>query len=87
MASRDSLSMPADPNRVQLANAIGRQYPGLTAVECLRVADLLLKEIIRAVQAGKQLGFFERRADGSIDISFLVVEKLIAEFTAAKKSG
>jgi len=87
VASQDHLSVPAKADRDQLAEALGQQYPGLTAVERLRVADLLLGEIIRALQEGKQLGFFERRADGSIDISFLVVEKLVAELTSARKPG
>lgn len=87
MASQNRLSVSANPDRSRLAEAIGQQYPELTATERLKVADILLKEIIQALQAGKQLGFFERRADGSVDISFLVVERLVAESTSTKKSS
>lgn len=69
-----------------MAAALSKQYPSLTKDEVERVATSLFRWIAREINRGNQLGSFKRLPDGSIDITFLVIDSIVDETVPENKS-
>jgi hypothetical protein len=73
---RADLESTSAADLVDVADALGEQYPDMTRAERLEAAHELFKEIARRLRSGQAISFIEKNDDGTWDIKLAYISEL-----------
>jgi hypothetical protein len=74
---RADLESTSAADLVDVADALGVQYPEMTRAERIQAAHELFKEIARRLRSGQAVSFVKTNEDGTWDIHLAYVSELI----------
>lgn len=64
----------------QIADAIRTRYPHLDRAQSERLADEVVRQIVRALREGKDLATFARHANGDVEVNlFTLVDDVVQQ--------
>jgi hypothetical protein len=73
---RADLESTSAADLVDVADALGEQYPDMTRAEQLQAAHELFKEIARRLRSGQAISFIKKNENGTWDINLAYIEEL-----------